>query len=414
MKISILAPVLVNEISIESIFNNGFLSKLRLSPFSDNSIYFFSELSKRILDSDNIKSFPELVALAYWLRKANLYSIINDFKRGIYNNEILTPRGTAFHVAPSNVDSIFIYSWALSLLAGNSNIVRVTQNMNPQLELLLKIIRELMVDSRWNEISERNLIITYPRDDEINKYISAVADLRIIWGGDETINNIRSLPSKPTTKDISFADKFSYTVINCSEYMNLDDSGKLKLANYFFNDSYWFNQMACSSPRFVFFTGDQYKCQVASKIFWEYLQNELAIKGLADSIEIAMEKLVYLYESFTLSGNAFSSVKINKNNPTVARIGIDEIRQFNETCGGGFFFECFIENIFDLKKIITHKDQTLSYFGFNMDLLKEFVNEVNGAGIDRVVPIGQALNFSPTWDGFYLLSELTKRVSIIR
>ncbi|HUX61237.1 MAG TPA: hypothetical protein VMV32_07985, partial [Ignavibacteriaceae bacterium] len=104
MKISIFAPKLVNEISIESILNNDFLRKPRLSPFSDNSIYFFSELSKRILESDNIKSFPELVALAYWLRKANLYSVINDFKRGIFNEDILTPRGLAFHVAPSNVD----------------------------------------------------------------------------------------------------------------------------------------------------------------------------------------------------------------------------------------------------------------------------------------------------------------------
>ena len=413
MKISIFAPKLVDEISIESILNNDFLTKPRLSPFSDNSIYFLSELSKRILESDNIKSFAELVALAYWLRKANLFSVINDFKRGIFNEDILTPRGLAFHVAPSNVDSIFIYSWALSLLAGNSNIVRVTQNLNPQLELLLKIIRELMIDSKWHEISERNLIITYPHDNEINKYISAAADLRIIWGGDDTINSIKSLPSKPTTKDISFADKFSYTVINCSEYVKLNDSEKLKLANNFFNDSYWFNQMACSSPRFVFFAGDQNKCEGASKDFWEYLRNELDRKNLTDSIDVAMEKLVYLYESFSLAENAFSSVKINKNNPTVARIGINEIRRFNETCGGGFFFECFIENIFDLKKIVTHKDQTLSYFGFNKELINEFISEVNGVGIDRVVPIGQALNFSPTWDGYYLLNELTKRVSII-
>ena len=36
------------------------------------------------------------------------------------------PRGLVFHVPPANVDTIFVYSWALSALAGNSNVVRIS------------------------------------------------------------------------------------------------------------------------------------------------------------------------------------------------------------------------------------------------------------------------------------------------
>ena len=413
MIITSLAPKLNTEISIETLLDNNFLSQRLLSPFSDIVIDFFSALSKQILETHEIKSFPELVALAYWLRKANLLPILNNFQREISESEIIVPRGLAFHIAPSNVDSIFLYSWALSLLAGNINIVRVTQNLDPQFELLLSIIRILMTENKWEEISQRNLIVTYPRETEINKFISAKADLRILWGGDETIKSIKTLPSKATTMDISFADKFSYTVISCSDYLNLDDPGKLNLAKNFYNDSYWFDQMACSSPRFVFFSGYENKCAEASKHFWNYLQKELNRKGHSDTINIAMEKLVYLYEAFSISENASSTIEVNKDNPTVARIGLNEIRKFSETCGGGFFFECFIDSIMDLKNIVIQKDQTLSYFGFNKDLLKEFVYKVNGAGIDRIVPVGQALNFGPTWDGYSLLNELTKRVNIL-
>lgn len=413
MIITSLAPKLNTEISIETLLDNNFLSQRLLSPFSDIVIDFFSALSKQILETHEIKSFPELVALAYWLRKANLLPILNNFQREISESEIIVPRGLAFHIAPSNVDSIFLYSWALSLLAGNINIVRVTQNLDPQFELLLSIIRILMTENKWEEISQRNLIVTYPRETEINKFISAKADLRILWGGDETIKSIKTLPSKATTKDISFADKFSYTVISCSDYLNLDDPGKLNLAKNFYNDSYWFDQMACSSPRFVFFSGYENKCAEASKHFWNYLQKELNRKGHSDTINIAMEKLVYLYEAFSIAENASSTIEVNKDNPTVARIGLNEIRKFSETCGGGFFFECFIDSIMDLKNIVIQKDQTLSYFGFNKDLLKEFVYKVNGAGIDRIVPVGQALNFGPTWDGYSLLNELTKRVNVL-
>ncbi|MHB1688634.1 MAG: acyl-CoA reductase [Ignavibacteriaceae bacterium] len=413
MKITLFAPKLNPEVDIESALNNDFISRRRLPPFEVISIDFLSALSRKILETTGIKTYPELVALAYWLRKANLLSIINDFKKGVSENEILVPGGLAFHVAPSNVDSIFIYSWALSLLAGNLNIVRVTQNLNPQLELLLLLIRELMEEERWQKIAERNLVVTYPREGKTNSFISAQADLRVLWGGDETIRSIRSLPSKPTTKDISFADKFSYTAIKCSEYLILNDTAKSNLAKQFYNDSYWFDQMACSSPRFVFFAGEKNQCEETGKDFWEYLEKELNQKGQSDTINIAMEKLVYLYESFSVAEEASSTVELNKDKPTVARIGINEIRKFNETCGGGFFFECFIESLDDLIKTVTRKDQTLSYFGFNKDNLKDFVCKVNGAGIDRIVPVGQALNFGPIWDGYSLLNELTKRVYLI-
>jgi len=410
LKATLYAPVYNGNVEIENLIGSDFISRKPLSSFQEVSVDFLSALSKKILDTSGIKKYPELVALAYWLRKANLVVIINEFKNGVNDSEILVPRGLAFHVAPSNVDSIFLYSWALSLLAGNSNIVRVTQNLNEQLELLLGLIRELMSEDKWTEISQRNLIVTYPREEKINSFISLLADLRILWGGDETIKSIKSLASKPTTKDITFADKISYTIINASSYLIAAADSKTNIAKQFYNDSYWFDQMACSSPRFVFFTGTKDQCEDASSGFWELLEEQLKLKNESDTINAAMEKLVYLYESFSVAQNISATVAQDKSKPTVARISAGEIRRFTETCGGGFFFECFINDLNDLMKIVGRKDQTLSYFGFDKSELKNFILKINGTGIDRVVPVGQALNFGATWDGYSLLSELTKRI----
>ncbi len=413
MEVTIFAPQYYLKSELENFLNDNFFSQKPLSPFNNINIEFLSSLSKNILESKEIKNFPELVALAYWLRKSNITTIINNFQKEINEHEIIVPRGFAFHIAPSNVDSIFLYSWALSLLIGNINIVRVTQDVNQQLELLLSIVRDIFKEDKFAPILSRNLIVTYPRDEKINRFISLHSDIRILWGGDETISQIKILPSKPVTKDITFADKFSYSIIKAVSYNNLSEDKKAIQATQFYNDAYWFDQMACSSPRFVLFIGNQNECEEASKAFWKSLERELNRRSKSDSIDVAMEKLVYMYESISRTEKASAVFPTNNNKPTVLKVEIEEINKFRESCGGGFFFECYLENIDALTNLISRKDQTLAYFGFEKKELIDFAKIVNGAGIDRIVPIGQALNFSPSWDGYSLLNELSKRVNII-
>ena len=413
MKVIQYTPVNNPDADIENIVNDKFVKQKPLSPFHETSVNFLSALSKEILEYPGVKVFPELVALAFWLRKANLSSIISPFNNKIDNSEVVVPRGVAFHIAPSNVDSIFLYSWALSLLVGNLNVVRVSQTLNEQLEILLSILRDLLHQKEWTEIKDRNIIFTYPRDEKINIYLSNRADVRILWGGDETIKSIRVLPSKPATKDILFADKFSYTAVDASMYSSLPDDKKIQLARNFYNDAYWFDQMACSSPRFVLFVGSEKECEASSKAYWKFLEDELMQKGKPDTLDIAMEKLVYMYESISRTELPTLPAELNSNKPTVLRVAKNEITKFRETCGGGFFFECFLNNLDELTGMVSRKDQTLGYYGFSKDELKQFASKVNGAGIDRIVPIGQALNFAPTWDGYSLLNELSKRVSVL-
>ena len=58
--------------------------------------------------------------------------------------------------------------------------------------------------------------------------------------------------------------------------------------------------------------------------------------------------------------------------------------------------------------IISNKFQTLTYFGLNKLSLKDFVIDNKLNGIDRIVPIGQALDISLTWDGFGVIESLSR------
>ena len=54
----------------------------------------------------------------------------------------------------------------------------------------------------------------------------------------------------------------------------------------------------------------------------------------------------------------------------------------------------------------------MSYFGFRTAELRDLGQRLNGRGVDRFVPIGQALTFNRFWDRMDLLQELTRRVYI--
>ncbi|MDC3204468.1 hypothetical protein OBA18_00915 [Pelagibacteraceae bacterium] len=374
--------------------------------FSEESIAFLNDLSIFLLRQESIRRYPELMALAFWLRKGNLVTIMKSWKAKISKYEKVFPRGVAFHITPSNVDSIFLYSWALSLLTGNLNLVRVSRSRSRQIEILLEIVEKLYVNHE--AIARRNKIFSYDYDDTITSYFSINSDLRIIWGGDETINEIKNLKSKPTTKDITFADKSSLAIINTASYLSLDELSRNELAHAFFNDAYWFNQKACSSPSRVYFVGTQ--VAEASKIFWKHLGKELIKNNNLDDVSLSMKKLTAIYQEI-IDNNDLKPLIIGRyDQPTV--LLQESSYAIHPSCGGGFFIEGRLSSLDELPKLLRSKDQTLSYFGFNLETLNEICLNNFSLGLDRIVPMGQALDFFPVWDGYDLLSEFSKRLTL--
>ena len=66
-----------------------------------------------------------------------------------------------------------------------------------------------------------------------------------------------------------------------------------------------------------------------------------------------------------------------------------------------------------LSKIINKKFQTLTYYGFSKNELVNFIKDNNIQGIDRIVPIGQALNMDLNWDGYDIIFQISKKLTVI-
>ena len=78
----------------------------------------------------------------------------------------------------------------------------------------------------------------------------------------------------------------------------------------------------------------------------------------------------------------------------------------------GTFYEYDCSNINEIAGIISTKFQTLTYFGIEKSRLSNFVLNNRLSGIDRIVPVGRALDIDIIWDGFDIEKNLSRIIDI--
>lgn len=254
-----------------------------LAPFDADVCEFLDVLSKEILRDAKLKTYTDVVSFAFWIRKGNIQKQKESYmeKNGSF---CLIGKGLAFHIAPSNVPINFAYSFVFGLLAGNSNIVRVSSKNFPQVTLLCRKIQEVMNRAEYASIRKSNAIVMYERKKEITDAFSSMCDVRVIWGGDNTINEIRKSPMKPRGKEIVFADRYSFGIICPDAILSMSDKEQKQLAEQFYNDTYLMDQNACSAPHFIFWKSEEKeKVRKAQEIFWGNVYEAAKKYDLADS-----------------------------------------------------------------------------------------------------------------------------------
>ena len=263
--------------------------------------------------------------------------------------------------------------------------------------------------SQYSNISNRILLVRYDRNTDATKLFSHDCDVRIIWGGDETINQIRKNPLPPRAFDITFADRYSLCVINGDKFVK--EPKPEKIAEGFFNDTFLFDQNACTSPHLVIWVGCRKKVEQAKNIFWNNLRSLVSNRYEIQPV-VAVDKLTNFYsqaiqtERVVLENwrdNLIIRVKLNDLN--------DDIDCFRSH--GGYFSEYHASSFLELSKIINKKYQTLSYYGFTKEYLRTVISEIAPTGIDRIVPIGRTMEFSLVWDGYELINNLSRRVEVV-
>ena len=389
----------------------GRLSKMpAMPPFDPALVAFVSAFSDRVRALPGLRSHPELATLAHWFRGSALRNMARLVEGD--SRYVTRPRGLVFHIAPSNVDALFAYGWLMSLLCGNTNIARLSQKSSDSKDWLVGIVRDLTSDPMHANVARRSLLLTYDHSDSATADISSVCHARLIWGGDSTVQLLRTVSLSPLAVEMAFPDRFGVAVIKSSALLHLSDEDLSQLAQRFCNDMLWFGQQACSSPRTVYWVGQSSETRAAKARFWSavsarapFVQEDDAASRMArisDAFLIAAKQgNISLKEETSL---ATYPLHLEAEGPDASSRELQS--------GYGMVLESSISDLSTLSAFLDDRDQTLIEFGFDDEEIRELVGSLTNRAIDRIVPMGRALDFSSTWDGMDLFSILCRRINL--
>ena len=407
-----------------------------MEPFSDRMLDMLNDVSRLLMAEKEAREYPDVVTFAFWIRKASALKLKERFHRA--DGNLRLGRGLAFHIAPSNVPVNFAYSLAAGFLTGNANIVRVPSKSFPQVRIIAGAFARVLLMEKNRNLAKYVCLVKYGKEKEVNDLFSSIADTRIIWGGDVTVEEIRKSPLAPRAGEVTFADRFSIAVIDSNAYMEMDD--KDRVAEDFYNDTYLTDQNACTSPRLVAWMGN--RREEAKDGFWGRLHELVKRKYLFQPIQ-GVEKLMgsclaavmygaqeeedYLGDGAEhgltasdtdrldiISREVESGVRIEPHTDNLlVRVKIPRILDglMERKGNSGYFLEYDCGDIMELKGLCSDRRcQTVAYIG-DAEMVKPLLTS-GIRGIDRVVPVGRTMDFDLIWDGYDLYGRLTRVIAI--
>lgn len=368
-----------------------------LPVFSERIVQFLSTLSQILLKDRRSKMYTDVLAYAYWIRKASL----EQAKKKHIDKDNRIGRGVAFHLAPSNVPVNFAVSMTSSVLAGNCTLIRVSSKLFEQVQIICDNINQLL-KNEFIDLQSYFCVVRYEHNEEITAQLSSICDIRVIWGGDRTIENIRKFKIPARAIEMTFADRYSIAIINADVYLK---ESYAEVAKGFYTDTYYTDQNACSSPRLIVWMGS--RIEEAKNIFWSELDRLVKQQYHMQAIQ-AVDK----YSSVCLLGMISGSIHLETKDNYIVRVEVERltsnIMDYKES--GGYFFEYSATDINEIKPVLTKKCQTISVLGIQKNQVKKLVFEAGVRGVDRIVPLGQTMGLEFIWDGFKMIESMSRFV----
>jgi hypothetical protein len=359
-----------------------------------------------------------------WTKKSNLKRLINlNFNNPKYLDEPLydnkfnsiiygRPLGLAVHWVAGNIPLLAVISLFQSLLTKNKSIVKVPSNLKEVLPQILIDLKKTNFFKRKNkkiinDLLESTLVIHIEKNDTKSQtQLSKSADIRIVWGGMEAVDNIIGLPKKINCRDIIFGPKVSLAFVSKEKLKS--HSNLKKLSKNLSDDVFTFNQTGCNSPHnLIVESGSNFDLEdIAKKIAHEFnsrSRNKSYFSDPIDKYNILEKKFIFQSEKerkvFSGNKNEWNIFVDNSNNIKIE----DPIY-----CRSIFLTKA--KNLNKLGNSLPSNTQSLGLF-VSEKRKKEIIKIFSNYGIDRFPDIGKMSLYENPWDGYLPLQQMVKWIS---
>src|ERR1700729_383778 len=374
------------------------------APFAPERVDLIASVAEALLGSRQSAASGPAAHFAFWTRRAALAKLAASFAARVPQHALARPRGLVFHLPPQNVETVFLYSWALAYLAGNANIVRLPHEISAR----MRAIVDLFLDRLAARGDQSQLFVHYPSQSDLGTKISARSDARVVWGGDAKVALFAPLPLRNGGKSIWFGGRFSFSTINGAALDILDDDALRARAKKLHNDVFVFDQMACSSPHALYVVGEAATHSAAVRRLLDASALEWTMDDPAGRVGHAIGKMT---AAFYAAGTGRAS-SVNWHNTNLTSFVASAPERQDLRVGGGFLGVVFVRSAADVASFIRESDQTITYFGWERGEIETVAASRTGPGVSRWAPIGTALDFDFIWDGYDIPFELTRLIRV--
>ncbi|MFX1294016.1 MAG: acyl-CoA reductase [Promethearchaeota archaeon] len=378
----------------------------------DDILDVFQAYSRELIHNSTVNRIEGVAFLANWLRKINLKKVLNNNLGSIeYLNYFVgdgrkkikaQPRGLVCHWIAGNIPTLGLFSLVQSILVRNSNILRIPEVSQAPFLSLLRVLANIQTPKlNGYDLLKTVAIIYFPSSDvSINNEFSSIADVRVVWGGEDAVDAITRAKKLSHCEDVVFGPKYSFAVID-KEAQESPDLPKI-IRNLVI-DIVLFEQSACSSPQVLFFEQENLSLYQIAEIMAKEFQN--ASKRFPKIVDqYTATKIIKKRAEYALSLD--KHLIFSKANDWT--ILIDNQLQLEEPVQSRTIFMKPINSVLDVIPLITKKIQTIGVAIYNQTKLLEFTDAATYKGVARCVIPGQMNVYDSPWDGIYLLNRLVR------
>lgn len=374
-------------------------NKKPLGTFADETLAFLDALSKLIRKQKEIYVYSDLAAFAFWCRKSHM-------KQEGASYDARVGKGVSFHVVPSNIPLMFMYSLTAALLAGNCVVMRLPAKSSPQEAIVIGCMQDVMEQMPfWKD---RIVLVRYGHEKAITDALSWMCDVRVIWGGDASVDEIQKSLLREGVTDIAFVDRKSVAVLDAKSVLECENIQGL--AHDFYNDTYLNDQNACSSPSVVCWIGSASQVTEAKCRFWDAV--DVLVK---ERYELPANAAVKKWEMALKTAAQQKDIHIVRHDNRIIRVEAEKLWKdwWKDTMYCGYFIEYSGADMNALDGLFVPKCQTLTCYGIDPQTLWEYKNRYLLNGVDRIVPVGHALDFELEWDGIDLIKYMSDEGALV-
>ncbi|MBW2135892.1 MAG: hypothetical protein JRG72_11835, partial [Deltaproteobacteria bacterium] len=410
-----------NSIEIDSLVEN--LLKTRNALLScpiDGIIEWLDAFARRLLNRANPihHQFPDsgIPYLASWCRRSNLELLLgtcfqdlrclDDFVSLGRSDRMVRafPRGLVVHWMAGNVPTLSFLSLLMGLLTKNVNLIKVASGSPPFLAALLKHLSETPGQRcSGQQLIHSIAVIRYDhKDEEIGATLSRYADVRIMWGSDESIQSIRALPVKPQVNDVAFPHRTSFIILG-EEFLDKVSLGPL--TRRVARDISIFEQSACASPHTILLlTKDKAKLADFAESLQDALEHILQDFPKASPTPQETAAILNLRARYDMFHEAWYS------SGTEFTILADDFWQLGPPIGNRTVYLRLFSDIDRLPEIMTPHVQTVGLAVSPKDFSR-IITILGAAGVHRFATPGTMTQFDSPWDGYFLPHHLVRWTS---